>query len=174
MTWILMHLVTWCVRDDCVLRFFFLFNIKNVMSKNNLKPIECRFNTTLSLVLLVIFFVVFAEDNMTWIFWCSEFWDVWEMFVCSVFSLQNWWCMSKTKTITYLESAFATFVVIFFWFFFIFMIICRRHTWREYFDVLSFLRCERCLCAPFSFCLSFFYTQNSFFMHYRSSKYNNF
>ena len=106
---------------------------------------------------------------MTWIFWRSEFWDVGEMIVCSVFLFfqsKNVCCPEKTKInkgmLLFFSHAFLFFFS-FSWFFF-----WHKLTWREYFDALWNLRCERWLCAPFFslFFSSFFFVFFFFTKHY--------
>ena len=90
---------------------------------------------------------------MTWIFWCSEFWRC-ERWLCAPFFSPHskiTSCQKKYQNICAVQNNTV-------WFFLTYGLYLQKTTWREYFDALSFWRCERRLCAPFFFSLFLFFS----------------
>ena len=92
----------------------------------------------------------------------SEFLAVWEMIVCSVFFCFCFVILQKWKQQSIRSSPFSK-TSCNFLFDCCFVVFLHKTTWREYFDALSLLSCERCLCAPFSFFLFFLFFFLCFF-----------
>ena len=94
--------------ERCLCAPFFLSHFLKLIFDNHFIPStllstflkKLAFDKLLFVIVDSSFLVVFAEDNMTWIFWCTDFWEEWEMFVCSVFFCmfsENYTCQRKTK-----------------------------------------------------------------------------
>ena len=91
-----------------------------------------------------------------------------ERWLCAPFSFFTFYVRSMLSTESKFSVRNCTSIPFFLFFlFFCVLFFLKKTTWREYFDILSFLNCERWSCTPF-----FSLFDSSFFKNYLKLKLN--